>query len=127
MKTNFSFFDHFHLTSKHEILSKNQIFKMIIYNVTVKIDHSVHDDWLEWMKNVHIPDVMKTNLFSENRICRLLTVDESDGITYAVQYGCKDMATFDQYQKQFAPKLQRDHTERYGEKFAAFRTLMEIV
>jgi hypothetical protein len=100
---------------------------MIIYNVTVKIDHDVHEDWLDWMKNIHIPDVMKTNVFSENRICRLLTVDESDGITYAIQYGCKDMAAFDKYQKEYAGELQRDHTKRYQGKFAAFRTLMEVV
>ena len=36
---------------------------MILYNVTVKIAKAVHDDWLEWMKTVHIPDVLKTNLF----------------------------------------------------------------
>ena len=27
---------------------------MIIYNVTINIDHSVHEDWLEWMKNEHV-------------------------------------------------------------------------
>lgn len=79
------------------------------------------------MKNIHIPDVMKTGLFSENRICRILTVDESDGVTYAIQYGCKDMATFEKYQKEFAAALQKDHTDRYKEKFVAFRTLMETV
>jgi len=93
----------------------------------VKVDHDAHDDWFDWMKNIHIPDVMNTKLFTENRMCRLLTVDESDGITYAIQYGCKDMATLEKYQREFAAELQRDHTERYKGKFVAFRTLMEVV
>ncbi|MEO8448027.1 MAG: DUF4286 family protein, partial [bacterium] len=28
---------------------------MILYNVTVNVDDSVHDEWLEWMKTIHIP------------------------------------------------------------------------
>ena len=31
---------------------------MIVYSVTVNIENEVHDDWLSWMKNKHIPDVM---------------------------------------------------------------------
>lgn len=100
---------------------------MIIYNVTVKIDLDIHEDWLQWMKDVHVPDVIATGLFSECKICRLLTVDESDGITYAFQYFCENMAAFEKYQEVHATNLQKDHTERYKDKFVAFRTLMEVV
>ncbi len=99
---------------------------MIVYNVTVNIDHDVHDEWLQWMKEVHIPDVMNTGLFIENKICRILA-EEDGGKSYAIQYTCKDMATLEQYQEIYAPKLQQDHTERYRGKFAAFRTLLQVV
>ncbi|MCE3229382.1 MAG: hypothetical protein K0S32_3933, partial [Bacteroidetes bacterium] len=33
---------------------------MFIYNVTVNISNDIHTDWLKWMKEIHIPDVMKT-------------------------------------------------------------------
>ena len=36
---------------------------MIIYNVTVSIDKEIEKQWLDWMKNTHIPDVMNTALF----------------------------------------------------------------
>ena len=39
---------------------------MIVYNVTVKIEKDIHDDWLAWMKETHIPEVLKTNLFEDN-------------------------------------------------------------
>ncbi|RMG83839.1 MAG: DUF4286 family protein [Bacteroidetes bacterium] len=100
---------------------------MIIYNVTVKIDRDVHDEWLTWMKEVHIPEVMDTNLFVDHQICRLLSVDESDGITYAIQYRCKNLAGIEKYQREFAARLQKAHTDRYKDKFVAFRTLMEVV
>ena len=99
---------------------------MIIYNVTVKIDHEVHEDWLNWMQQVHIPDVMKTGMFSEQRMLKVLD-GMTDGNTYAIQYTCKDMATLDEYQEKHAPALQADHTARYKDKFVAFRTLLETV
>ena len=98
---------------------------MIIYNVTVNIDEDVHDDWFDWMTNVHIKDVMDTGLFLEARFSRILA-EEEGGRSYSIQYLCKDMETLDKYQHEFAPKLQRDHTSRYEGKFVAFRTLLRV-
>lgn len=100
---------------------------MILYNVTIKIELAVHDEWLAWMKNTHIPDVMNTGLFLENRICRLLSQDESEGITYAIQYWCESMQVLHQYYAHHAPALQAAHTAKYRGRFVAFRTLMETV
>jgi hypothetical protein len=99
---------------------------MIIYNVTVNIEKDVEQDWLRWMKEKHIPDVMKTGFFLENKICKVL-VEEEQGITYAIQYTCMSMEDLQSYQQKHAPGLQREHAERYKGKFVAFRTLLEII
>lgn len=99
---------------------------MIIYNVTINVDTDVHEEWLEWMKHTHIPDVMATGLFLDSRVCRVLADDEG-GITYAVQYTCADMATYERYRDEHAPRLQAETQKRYAGKFAAFRTLLEVV
>jgi len=99
---------------------------MILYNVTVKIDADVHDDWLKWMREVHIPDVMQTGLFVENKLCKILH-EEADGATYAIQYYCQDMKTLHQYQIHHAQTLQAEHTARYKDKYVAIRTLMEVL
>jgi hypothetical protein len=99
---------------------------MIIYNVTVNIEHDVHDEWLKWMKTEHIPDVMKTGFFIENKICKVL-VDEEQGITYSIQYTAPDMQALETYQRDHAPRLQKEHSDRFANKFVAFRTLLEIV
>ncbi len=98
---------------------------MIIYNVTVNlVDPTIHEEWLNWMKTKHIPDIMNTGCFLGNKICRLMVDDE---ITYAVQYTCKDLATLEKYQQDFSSELQTEHTERYRGKFGAYRSLLEIV
>ncbi len=99
---------------------------MIIYNVTVNIDHDVHDEWKEWMIHHHIPEVMKTGLFIESRFTRVIG-EEDGGKTYSVQYLCKDMETYEKYQSDHAPRLQKDHADKYAGKFGAFRTILNVV
>lgn len=98
---------------------------MYIYNVTVNIEKSVHEDWLQWMKEVHIPDVLSTGLFLENRFCQVM-VEEEQGITYSLQYKLKDLESLKVYQEMYAPKLQAEHQARYRDKFVAFRTILRI-
>ena len=100
---------------------------MILYNVTIKISNTVKADWLQWMRETHIPDVMKTGLFTEYKMCRLLGEDESEGTTYAIQYFAKSMEDFIRYNQKHAPALQKEHSSRYENQYVAFRTLMEIL
>lgn len=98
---------------------------MYIYNITINIEEDVHDQWLQWMKENHIPDVMGTGLFLGNRIMQVMA-DDPQGITYSIQYEVKDMETLQLYQEVYAPKLQKEHTERYEGKFVAFRTILRV-
>lgn len=100
---------------------------MILYNVTVNIDSSVHDEWLEWMKSIHIPDVLATGLFIDNKIFRIKSGEDEEGITYSIQYFLNNMEDYEKYQNEFSGKLQKEHLEKYRDKFAAFRTIMELV
>lgn len=100
---------------------------MLIYNITVTIDLDVQEDWLKWMKETHIPDVMITGMFISYRLCKLLSHEHTDSEIYTVQYMVKDMAHLMRYQDEFAPELQRQHKERYDGKYQAFRSLMEVL
>ncbi|MFT4667539.1 MAG: hypothetical protein ACI8YQ_001894 [Polaribacter sp.] len=100
---------------------------MIIYNVTVKIKKLLEEEWIAWMKETHIPDILNTGLFSKYQFCRLLHDDEDGGRSFAIQFFCKNMDDFQKYQKEHAPALQKEHMERYDGQYVAFRTLMELV
>ena len=100
---------------------------MIVYNVTVNIEKNIAEEWLQWMKKIHIPDVLKTGMFFENKIFQVLVEEETGGSTYSIQYSAHSMKDVDTYQEVFAPALQAEHTERYKNKFVAFRTLLEQV
>ena len=100
---------------------------MFLYNVTVKVDHLVHNKWLAWMKVVHIPHMMDTGCFLEYTISRLLGTDESDGFTYSIQYLAKSFSTYQIYEEKFAAKMQKEHYDEFKDQFVAFRTIMKVV
>lgn len=99
---------------------------MIIYNVTINIEDDVHDRWLAWMKDTHIPQVMGTGLFIEHSFSKLLNRQEDEtGTTYVIQYIAVNMEQYNRYQAEFAPALQAETRKHFEGKFVAFRTLME--
>jgi len=98
----------------------------ILYNVIIKILKPLAEEWLHWMKEVHIPDVMASTKFESFKLSEIIEEDEQ-GRTFAIQYMCRNMDEFMEYQSEFAKKLQKEHAERYKDKYVAFRTLMNIL
>lgn len=99
---------------------------MILYNVTVSIDPQIQEEWLDWMKSKHIPDVMATGCFIEGRISRVHG-EEEGGVTFAIAYVSPSQELFETYQQNHAPALQKEHGERFSGQFAAFRTLLTVL
>ncbi|MBS4043876.1 MAG: DUF4286 family protein [Chitinophagaceae bacterium] len=100
---------------------------MFIYNVTIKLQWSIHEDWVKWMQEKHLADVMATGCFTKYQMVRLMDIDEEEGPTYAIQYYCDSKAQYNQYIEMYAPKLRLDGIQLFGDKMIGFRSLMKIV
>ena len=85
------------------------------------------ENWLSWMKEVHIPGIMESELFEKNTLLQLLNVDEQDGLTFALQLYAPSSSEYDEYEKRFAPALRSKATQQWGDQVLSFRTLMRIV
>ncbi len=99
---------------------------MLLYNVTLIIEDSAAEEWLKWMKEVHIPEVMATEKFVSNRLLKVVD-SPNEGVTYCSQYVVENEEIYNDYQANFAPALQADLQEKFENRFVAFRTLMEFV
>ena len=82
---------------------------MYIYNVTVNIQEDVHDDWVEWMKNEHIPDMLKTGKFIKALMTKVLVNEEMGGITYSVQYTAKNREMLQRYYEENARGIEKQN------------------
>lgn len=100
---------------------------MYIYNVTINIDESVQEDWLHWMRNIHIPEMLATGKFSKALMTRVIIEEEMGGLTFSIQYTTDSKETLDKYYAEDAERLQSRGTERFGGMFVTFRTELAIV
>ncbi len=87
---------------------------MIIYNVTTGVDKRIEHEWVNWMRETHIPDVMATKMFVGHKLFRILSVESEDSVSYAVQYSAKSLNEIERYLEEFAPALRDAVTKKYG-------------
>jgi len=100
---------------------------MIVYNVTVKVNWSILEEWLIWELEEDVPAIMATGLFLDYKFFRLLEQDEEEGPTFIVQYFTSSLENYEKYVAEFAPAIQEKGRNKWGEGFIAFRTLMSSV
>ena len=100
---------------------------MIIYNVTINVDESIHDQWHAWMTEVHIPQMLETKKFIKALMTKVLVQEEMGGVTYSVQYTCASREILEDYYKNEANELRNEAYKLFGNKFGAFRTELEVV
>jgi hypothetical protein len=107
-------------------IRKNSL-AMIIYNVTVKVDKAIAADWLEWMQSDHIPAILATKCFNGYKLVQVLEPDDSDDPTYAVQYFADSMEDYKNYISEHAAEMRKQATDKWGDSFVAFRSLLREI
>jgi hypothetical protein len=101
---------------------------MIIYSVTILIKKEVEDSWLEWMQKTHIKDVMDTGYFTDWEMQKQLIPEISaDESAYIINYKSLSLDQYNEYLKNEAPRLQKEHTDKFSGKFRATRAVYQII
>ena len=100
---------------------------MIIYNVTISIDQVVEIQFLDWLKNKHIHDVLNTGCFISAKLFRLTSHSQPDSTSYAIQYLAENNELLNKYYQDFAPKLREEGIKLFGEKMQGFRTELDVL
>ncbi len=100
---------------------------MFIYNISIKVEYTILDEWLQWEKEIHIPEIMATGLFYEHRFYQLLEQDETEGKTFVTQFLTNSKIEYDSYLQQFAPQLREKMSGKWGDQVISFRTLLQNV
>ena len=100
---------------------------MIVYNVTVKVELIINDVWVDWMKKDHCPKILATGCFTDYRMFRVMEEDQSDGMTYAVQFYAESLSDYFTFQNEHYRSLQAEMKDLFQEKCLSFRTVLREV
>jgi hypothetical protein len=98
---------------------------MILYNETIGIDKDVEQQFLIWLKSHYIPEVMKTNLFSEFRIYKVLSHDDDSSTSYSVQFFSSTIEQILAFINNHSKALVDEQQRQFKDKHITFRTLLE--
>ena len=99
----------------------------VIYNVTTAVMPAIEKQWIEWMQEIHIPEVLGTGCFFRHQLVKLVDTGEQEHSTYAVQYYATDKSLYDEYSLRYATSFKKKVTEKWGGMALSFSTLMQIL
>lgn len=100
---------------------------MLLYNVTVGIDKQIEDEWIAWIKEKHIPDVMATGFFVDWKFYKVLHDQDDGNVSYSIQFFADTINQVTTYLEQFAPPIVAEHRTRFHNRHVTFMTLLEEV
>ena len=100
---------------------------MFIFNITTKLEWSIHDEWLKWFRDRHNKEYLSSSDIREYHLLRLISADDNEGPTYAIQYYFQDTAAYEMFSQKHLPAQNLAAQAIWGDKLLSFSTLMEIV
>ena len=99
----------------------------VIYNVTTAVMPAIEGQWLTWMQDIHIPEVLGTGCFFRHQLVKLVDTGDQEHATYAVQYYAHEKRLYEEYISNYAAGLRKEVKDKWGEMAMSFSTLMVVV
>tara|TARA_Y100000385_G_C13080212_1_gene633492 strand:- start:2110 stop:2466 length:357 start_codon:yes stop_codon:yes gene_type:complete len=100
--------------------------KRVLYNVTVGINPAKIEEWKRFMREDHLPKIFASDCFESFRLCRIID-EQTDSTTLAVQYVAHSLEHLKKYNTIYAPQLQKEHLEKFGNDAVAYRSVLDIL
>ena len=100
---------------------------MIIYSVYITVQQSAATEWIEYMQQKHLNDVMATGCFESCQMLKQTDVISDDTGHYVIQYNSNSMEKVQHYLDEHAQRLRQDVVVHFGDRFTAERKLYEVV
>jgi hypothetical protein len=100
---------------------------MFIYNTTYLVSDKVHDTWLKWVREQHIPFMLDTKYLTQPQVARVITSDKQDGTSFSVQFHVRDMQTLKLWNKEYSVLFQENCSQQFGTEVIFFTTVLELV
>jgi hypothetical protein len=100
---------------------------LLLINETFIVDHSVTEQWSQWVLHNLINAVHETSLASNVMLSKIVHAHNPDGISYALQFIVErgNLEMIDKNKNLIRVRIQM--FELFRNKIASFRTEMEVI
>ena len=99
---------------------------MYIYNITFNVDKEIEKDWLQYIKEVFIPAMLKSGLLHTALTSKIM-VDEAQGNSYSIQFSANNKEDLDRFiHEELYPLLNKLHL-KFIPKMVYFATELDVI
>ncbi len=99
---------------------------MFIYNITVLVDSSIVQEWLNWIKPNLIQNVIETGFFHSYQLLQV-TDSPNEGFTYCIQFHTNEISSLQSYQSLYATQLESEHQLAFPDQLVTFNSTMKLI
>lgn len=80
---------------------------MLVYCVTTVLEKEIEKVWVQWMRKVHLSEMLATGKFTKALLYKKQTSPASSQVTYCAEYFTPDQETLQRYYKENAAALRK--------------------
>ncbi|ANI89174.1 hypothetical protein A9P82_07645 [Arachidicoccus ginsenosidimutans] len=96
---------------------------MVSYNVFIKTEKEIENDFAQWFRKEHIPQIIATGCFEGFILSRQIEPIDNGNKVLVCRFFCKSFAEYQHYINDFSKKMRDDFPERFLNKYKISRTV----
>lgn len=100
---------------------------MIIYNTTINVNENIVDEFVKWIKQEYIPQIIATDLFVDINLFEVLVEEEMGGITFSLQHSMKNMETYKEFNEKHFANFDKLMHDKFTDNYVTFSTILQKV
>ncbi len=100
---------------------------MLIYNTTYQVDINDARNFVIWLHEVYIPQVIADGRLANPRLTRILSHKEQESECFSLQWEVDDSATLHRWHVAQGTGLNDEMMRTFKDKVVGFPTLMEVI
>jgi hypothetical protein len=98
-----------------------------VYNITIIIDHTVHEEWLIWVRAFIKAKALELQDAFSCKIMKLDTEYNPDGLTYALHFLVAGQGGLEAINTHFEIEMQEKMQEKFAQKYGSFSTSLSVI
>lgn len=100
---------------------------MLIYNTTYQLENDNARNFVIWIHEVYMPQIVENGLLKNPRLTRILSHHDQETECFSLQWEVEDTKTLHAWFVQQGDQLSKEMQNVFENKVMSFSTLMETI
>lgn len=100
---------------------------MLIYNTSYHFEETLEQNFIIWLKEVHVPAVLEEGTLKNPRICKILSHQQDGDVSYTLQWEVENSTVLHRWHIKQGDFAVNEIKKIFDDKVMFFETLMRVI